>query len=321
MAYKTPLYPEIEPCQHFFLQTGSAHSIYVEVSGNPDGLPVVFLHGGPCSGTRPIQRRFFDPHKYRIILFDQRACGRSLPFGDLQNNTTQDLIADMERIRQHLGISKWLLFGGSWGAALALLYAQQHSQRVAGMILRGVFLARQKDLDWFIREGAGRIYPEQWQCLQACIPAANSSQDLIAGLNKTLWDENASVCIRAAQAWSDWGSQVAVGADFNAQPVAEADRQKLLQQTRMELHYAAQRYFIAENQILAHCGALQAVPAIIIHGRYDLVCPLESGHSLHQALPDAEFQVLPHAGHIAEGKEMLAALLAASDKMAKQLLD
>ena len=167
------LYPELTPYHHFFLETGSKHQVYVELSGNPEGFPVIFLHGGPCSGTKPDHRRFFNPEYYQIILFDQRGCGQSLPFGELEHNTTQDLIADMESIRQTLAIEQWLVFGGSWGAALALLYAQQHTEQVAGLIVRAVFLARQADLDWFAQDGANRIYPEQWQKLIDSLPAVS----------------------------------------------------------------------------------------------------------------------------------------------------
>ena len=180
-----PLYPEIEPFNTFFLETQSQHTVYVEQSGNPDGIPVVFLHGGPCSGTRSGQRCFFDPELYHIILFDQRGCGLSLPFGELENNTTQDLIEDMERIRVQLNIKQWVLFSGSWGSALALLYAQQFTDTVAGMVIRGVFLARQQDLDWFVREGASRIYPVQYQYLLDSLPEKN-----IDALYTALWGED-----------------------------------------------------------------------------------------------------------------------------------
>lgn len=308
------LYPEIEPFNTFFLETGGLHRIYVEQTGNPDGIPVVFLHGGPCSGTRPGQRCFFDPDVYHIILFDQRGCGLSLPFGELENNTTQDLIADMERIRQQLNIKQWLLFSGSWGSALALLYAQQYTEYVSGMIIRGVFLARQQDLDWFVRDGVSRIYPEQYQCLLDSTPGHN-----IDLLYTTLWSDDELAVRRVTQAWIQWSSKVAVGEDYQKVDQPEHVTQKMVDQVKMELNYARNQYFITENQILENCASLQNIPCIIIHGRYDFVCPMAAGLSLSKALPKAEFRILEHAGHIAQGDEMIDALVDASDQMATRL--
>jgi len=342
------LYPEIQPYQTFFLETGSQHAVYVEQSGNPDGIPVIFLHGGPCSGTKPDHRRFFNPELYRIILFDQRGCGQSLPFGELENNTTQDLIDDMERIRNHLAIEQWLVFGGSWGGALALLYACQHKEKVMGLILRAVFLARQQDLDWFAKEGVNRIYPEQWQRLIESVPG-QSRGNLVQGLCDVLWGEDEVAQRRAAKEWIAWGSQVCLGNDYQPSSKGEHATEKTVKQARMELHYAKHHYFIndcadaggttprmeeveqckeqlpratrgavaEENHILDSCGALDKIPIVIIHGRHDFVCPMEAGYSLHKALPNAEYIVLPNAGHIAQGEEMINALVAATDKFAR----
>ncbi len=306
------LYPEIPPYDTFFLETGSKHAVYVEQSGNPDGMPVIFLHGGPCSGIKPDHRRFFNPEHYRIILFDQRGCGLSLPFGELENNTTQDLIDDMERIRQQLAIDQWLVFGGSWGGALGLLYTQQHQEKVAGMIIRAVFLVRQQDVDWFAKDGANRIYPEQWQRLVESIHE-QGRENLVQGLCDTLWGEDEVAKRRVAKEWMAWGGLVALGNEY--QPGAQSDHvtEKMVKQVRMELHYAMHRYFIRENQILENCAALYNIPIIIIHGRQDLVCPIEAGMKLHQALPHAEYIVLPNAGHIAQGSEMIDALVSATD--------
>jgi len=385
-AMKT-LYPEIHPYQTFFLETGSKHAVYVEQSGNPGGIPVVFLHGGPCSGTKPDHRRFFNPELYRIILFDQRGCGLSVPFGELENNTTQDLIDDMERIRNQFAIEQWLVFGGSWGGALALLYACQHKDRVMGLILRAVFLARQQDLDWFAKDGASRIYPEQWQRLIESVPEQNRD-NLVQGLCDVLWGEDEVAQRRAAREWIAWGSQVSLGNDYQPGPKGEHATEKLVKQARMELHYAKHHYFIndcmdaegttprmeeveqcreqlpttprmeeveqcreqlpttprmeeveqcreqlpraptvgalgdagavaGENQILDSCGALDKIPTVIIHSRHDFVCPMEAGYSLHKMLPNAEYVVLPNAGHVAQGAEMIDALVAATDRFAE----
>jgi len=300
------------------LETGSQHLVYVEQSGNPNGIPVIFLHGGPCSGTKPDHRRFFNPERYRIILFDQRGCGKSLPFGELENNTTQDLIDDMERIRQQLAIEQWLLFGGSWGAALALLYAQQHQDKVLGMILRGTFLARQQDMDWFLNNGAGLIYPELWQQLVESIPV-HWRDNLLAGLCAAVWSEDITLQQRAANAWMTWGAQVALGNAYQPGSANEPVTEDMINQVRMELHFAKHRYFIAENQILDNCKQLSNLPTIIIHGRQDLVCPMEAGVSLHKALPHADFTDLANAGHIAQGDEMIDALVNATDTMANRL--
>ena len=312
------LYPEIAPYHTLFLETDSPHSVYMEESGNPEGIPAIFLHGGPCSGTKPDHRRFFNPELYRIILFDQRGCGLSEPFGELEHNTTQDLIADIERIRQRLHIDRWLVFGGSWGAALGLLYAQQHADRVLGMILRGVFLARQSDMDWFVKNGAGRIYPEQWQRLHDSIPA-HGRENLIQGLCHAIAGEDEVTKRRVAREWAAWGGQVALGNAFQPEQEGEHVTEKMVRQAAMELHYAGNRYFIEENQILDGCERLRDIAAIIIHGRHDLVCPMEAAMKLHQALPDAEYIILPHAGHIAQGEDMIDALVSATDRFASQL--
>ncbi|MGY6275910.1 prolyl aminopeptidase [Methylomonas sp. MgM2] len=306
------LYPEISPFHRFFLETESVHRVYVEQSGNPAGIPVIFLHGGPCSGTKPDHRRFFDPDRYHIILMDQRGCGQSLPFGELAGNTTQDLLMDMERIRQQLRIDRWLLFGGSWGGALALLYAQRFPQHVSAMILRGVFLARRADMEWFLHNGVNRIYPQRWQDLLDGI-GSKPDDDVLQRLYKAVFGSDIEASQSAALQWQTWSGQVALGNEFLQSGSSIGDTE--IKQVQMELHYAKNHYFIEENQILQHCDVLQDVPAIIIHGQNDLTCPLEAGWRLHKALPHAKFVVLPNAGHVAKGADMIDALVSASDEM------
>jgi proline iminopeptidase len=310
------LYPEIPAYHSFFLETGSKHSVYVEQSGNPNGFPVIFLHGGPCSGTKPDHRRFFNPDYYQIILFDQRGCGQSVPFGELEANTTQDLIDDMERIRERLNIEQWLVFGGSWGAALALLYAQQHTHRVSALVIRAVFLARLQDMDWFIKNGVRLIYPEQWQRLISCIPEAARANPL-QGLCDVLWGDDEIAIRRAAREWMAWGGQVALGNAYQDSTHDSHVTDKMVQQVRMELHYAKNHYFIKDNRILEQSYKLSTVSTIIIHGRQDLVCPIEAGLALHQAMPHAGYVVLPNAGHIAQGDDMINALVDATDNYVK----
>lgn len=311
------LYPEISPFHAFLLVTDSLHRVYVEQSGNPAGIPVIFLHGGPCSGTKPDHRCFFDPERYHIILMDQRGCGRSQPFGELQDNTTQDLLEDMERIREQLRINQWLLFGGSWGGTLALLYAQQYPQRVSGMILRGVFLARQTDMDWFLYDGVSRIYPQRWQDLLGSV-AAQSGDDVLHKLCDAVFGNDEDAAKRAAQQWQLWGGQVALGNEFQVD-VSRSVEDNDVKQVQMEMHYARNAYFIAENQILQHADLLPVVPTVIIHGQNDLTCPLESGWQLQRLLPYARYIVLPNAGHVARGEEMIDALVSATDGMARLL--
>ena len=309
-----PLYPAIAPFHHFYLKIDNLHSLYVEQSGNPQGIPVIFLHGGPCSGTKPHHRCFFNPKHYHIILMDQRGSGQSLPFGEIEKNTTQHLIDDMEAIRKKLAIEKWLLFSGSWGSTLALLYAQQHSQHVLGMILRGVFLARQKDLDWYTKDGAGRIFPEKWEQLSHCTPHLTEN-NFLNDLHKGIFGTDKTIQQQIAKAWSEWGGQVALMQQYREDKENTERSEKMIQQAQMEIHYAHNNYFINENQVLDNCNRLQAIPSIIIHGRNDLVCPLEAGLSLHRALPKAEYIVLANAGHIANSEEMINALVDATDKM------
>lgn len=308
------LYPEITPFNTFYLPVTAGHSLYVEQSGNVNGIPVVFLHGGPCSGTRPSQRRFFNPELFHIILFDQRGCGQSKPFGKIAGNTTASLITDLETIRQHLDIERWVVFGGSWGGALALLYAQQFKTRVEALILRGVFLARNQDMDWFIKDGANHIYPELFEDLLAALPA-HAVKERVETLYQTVLGADEKAAVNAAKAWEAWGSQLALGEDYNPEG-EKGDENQLVAQVKMELHYTKNHYFIEDNQILNQCATLTDIPVVIIHGRQDLVCPLAAGWQLARALPQASLKILPTAGHIAQGDAMVDALVTAMDDLA-----
>jgi proline iminopeptidase len=313
----TPLYPEITPFQTFWLATENTHQVYIEQSGHPQGIPVIFLHGGPCSGTKPDHRRFFDPDRYHIILMDQRGCGLSTPFGRLEDNHTQGLIDDMEAIRQKLGLNQWLLFGGSWGATLALLYAEHHPDKIMGMILRGSFLARKTDMDWFFSSetGVSKLYPERWQILETTLKPKDLQTPFDAMVEQ-VFSEDPKIAQAATKQWQDWGGQVALGNEFQLSDTQPSEKDIL--QTRMELHYAKHHYFIDENQILTYCHRLQHIRTILIHGQLDLTCPLESAWRLKEALPHAELIILPNSGHIAKGDEMVDALVQATDRFADQ---
>lgn len=313
------LYPEIEPSASFSLEAGDGHYIYVEECGNPEGIPVVFLHGGPGSGCRPYHRRLFDPARYRAVLLDQRGAGRSTPAGNLAGNSTGRLLDDLELIRNALGIQRWLVFGGSWGAALGLLYAQQHPDRVSGLVLRGSFLARQRDLDWYLHDGASRLYPERWEEVVKTLPLP-AGADLLQAMKEVFLGSDELAKLRLARAWAQWGAQLTLGPEFDPAEVESRSPTLLLHQFAIELHYALNRYFIAENQILDQCDRLPDVPVTLIHGRFDLVCPPEAALSLKERIPGAELQILPQAGHSGSCAAMIDALVAAADRMAARLL-
>ena len=310
------LYPAIDAHQHYRLHPDSNHKVYVEEAGNPEGIPVIFLHGGPGSGCNENHRRYFNPDKYRIVLFDQRGCHRSQPLGETKQNTTQDLLADIERIRARLGIDKWLVFGGSWGATLALLYAQQHPERALGLILRGAFLARRKDLAWFGEQGASMIFPDYWQEFTDLIPEAERD-DLVAAYHARVHGADRKVCETAALAWSKWAGRLVTylfSDDYT--PVAV---DKVVSEVLIETHYAKYGYFIAENQILDNVASLPAVPIRIIHGRRDLTCTMDASWSLHRALPKSELIIVREGGHLAGEPVMTDALVTATDEFAERL--
>ena len=311
------LYPEINASNSYRLKVDPVHTIYVEEAGNPRGIPVIFLHGGPGSGCNENHRRYFNPKKYRVVLFDQRGCHRSTPAGETKNNSTPDLLQDIERIREHLGIEQWLVFGGSWGATLGLLYAQSYPSRVLGMVLRGTFLARQKDLDWFGRKGASMIFPDYWQDFTGIIPDPERS-DLISAYYARVHGADREARETAAMAWSKWAGRLVTyllpGADYTPGDVGKTVREVLI-----ETHYAMHRYFIDENRILDNAALLPPVPVRIVHGRRDLTCTLDASWSLHRALPDSELVIVKEGGHLAGEPVMVDALVTATDDMAKRL--
>lgn len=312
------LYPALEPCQVHAVPVEEPHVLHVEEAGNPQGLPVVFLHGGPGSGSRPYHRQFFDPARYRIVVFDQRGAGRSRPAGCTEANDTQRLIADMERIRQSLGIDRWLVFGGSWGATLGLVYAQTHPERVSGLILRGTFLASQRDLDWFFRDGVRHIFPDAWEELVAPI-SLPEREDLIGAYHRRVNSEHPRERLEAARAWSQWTGRVVTYTLPAGASGAPQDQDRLLQEARIELHYALHRYFLRPEQILNDAGSLPSVPVTIVHGRRDLTCTVEAAWRLHRALPAAKLVIVAEAGHLASEPAMVDALVTETDWMAEAL--
>jgi len=311
------LYDPTEPYAVDRLDVGAGHEIHVEQAGNPAGFPVLFLHGGPGSGCNENHRRYFNPAHYRIILFDQRGSNRSTPRGEVRSNTTPLLLQDMESIRKHCGVEQWLLFGGSWGSTLALLYAQAHPRRVRGMILRGIFLARERDLFWFARDGVSRIFPDEWErFLDAMSP--DERLDPMTACLKHVLGEDPVLRERFALAWSRWAGQVATWLLPEAPP-AEPDIEATVQQACIEMHYAKHRYFLGENQILDNTGAIPRVPVRIIHGRRDLTCTLDAAWALHRKLPDAEFVIVRDGGHLASEPPMVDALVTATDAMLERV--
>ncbi len=312
------LYPDIVPYKTHQIKVDAPHVLYVEESGNPDGIPVLFVHGGPGAGCEIYHRCFFDPNLYRIILFDQRGSGRSTPHAELENNTTQALIADMEVIREKLEVNRWVLFGGSWGSTLSLVYAETHADRVMALIVRGIFLTRQKEIDWFYQEGASRIFPDYWQDFIAPI-AENKRDNLLKAYYEKLTGENEIAQMQAAKAWSVWEGRTAT-LKANKNVIDHfGSVHTALSLARIECHYFMNDSFLEENQILNNADKLQNIPGVIVQGRYDLICPMESAWELHQVWPKAELKIIADAGHSATEAGMVDALVSATDEMAKNL--
>ncbi|MVW74545.1 prolyl aminopeptidase [Pseudomonas xionganensis] len=314
------LYPEIKPYARHEMAVQEPHVLYVDESGSPDGLPVVFIHGGPGAGCDAASRRYFDPNLYRIVTFDQRGCGRSTPHASLEHNTTQALIADMEQIREQLGIDKWVLFGGSWGSTLALAYAQAHPQRVHGLILRGIFLCRPEEFHWFYQEGASRLFPDYWEDYLAPIPPEERG-GLMQAFYKRLTGPDQIAQMHAAKAWSTWEGRTATLRP-NPQVVDRfSDSHRALSIARIECHYFVNNAFLEPNQLLRDMPKIAHLPGVIVHGRYDVICPLDNAWALHQAWPNSELQIIRDAGHSAAETGITDALVRAADELAHRLLN
>ncbi|MFF2556874.1 prolyl aminopeptidase [Nocardia sp. NPDC058058] len=312
------LYPPIEPYERGMLDVGDDQRVYWEVSGNPDGKPVVFLHGGPGGGTAPYHRQFFDPAAYRIVLFDQRGCGQSTPHiadgASLEANTTWHLVADIEALRTHLGIERWQVFGGSWGSTLALAYAQSHPERVTELILRGIFLLRRKEIDWYYNGAAGFVYPDEWEKFLAPVPVAERGSDLIEVYHRLLHSPDEKLATDAAVAWSTWEGATS---SLLPQPdrVAEtADPRFALAFARIENHYFHNRGFLDDGRLLRDIDRIAHIPGVIVQGRHDIVCPAVSAWDLHQAWANSELHMVPDAGHAASEPGITHHLVEATDK-------
>lgn len=312
------LYPEIKPYATHRLAVDKPHQLYIEECGNPEGLPVVFVHGGPGAGCEPYHRRFFDPNVYRIVLFDQRGCGRSTPHADLTGNATPALVADMEVIRQHLKIDKWVVFGGSWGSTLGLVYAQAHPEMVAGLILRGIFLCSRREIHWFYQDGASRIFPDYWEDFLRPIPEAERG-DLVRAYYKRLVGDDEVARMAAAKAWSLWEGRAATLQLSKSVVDHFARPSTALSLARIECHYFMNDSFLEDDQILRNAHRLADIPAIIVHGRYDIVCPVENAWALHRAWPQATLKIIADAGHSASEPGTTDALIKATMTLSHRL--
>jgi proline iminopeptidase len=311
------LYPPVAPFNSGFLQVSDIHELYFEECGNPAGKPVVFLHGGPGAGSNAAVRRFFDPARYRIVIFDQRGSGRSRPHASLEDNTTWHLVADIEELRQHLKINCWQVFGGSWGSTLALAYAQTHPEVVTELVLRGIFMLRPQELQWFYQEGASRLFPDYWLDYVAPVPV-DERDDYIAAHYRRLTGDDQAAMAASARAWSVWEgvtsnllvSEAAVGR-FQSDEFA-------LALARIEAHYFVNHGFLkSPNQLLENIDRIRSIPAVIVQGRYDVVCPAETAWELHQAWPEADFRMVPDSGHSAFEPGIVHELVEATDRFAK----
>ncbi len=310
------LFPPIDPFDQRMLDVGDGHRIYVEQCGNPKGIPVIVLHGGPGGGCSPAMRRYFDPAEYRIVLFDQRGCGRSRPHASIKANTTWHLVADMERIREALGIDRWIVFGGSWGATLALIYAQTHLDRAAYLVLRGVFLMTAAELKWFYGGGAGQFFPDQWERFIAAIPE-DERDDLIKAYNRRLFSGDIPQETRFARAWASWEN--ALASIEHEGPIGESPADYARAFARLENHYFINEGFLErDGQILHNLPLIADIPATIVQGRYDMICPPASAWTLAERWPRAELRMIPRAGHALSEPGISAELVRTTDALARR---
>jgi proline iminopeptidase len=312
------LFPDIKPYATQRFAVDELHTLHVEECGDPRGLPALFLHGGPGAGCEPMHRRFFDPERYRIVLFDQRGCGQSTPHAELRDNTTWHLVADIEKLRVHLGIDRWVVFGGSWGSTLALAYAETHPERVLGLILRGIFLCRDRDIHWFYQAGANRLFPDLWEHFLAPIPAAERA-DLLHAYHRRLTGTNELERLRVAKAWSVWEGATLTLESSPAVVEHFAEARRALGLARIECHYFVNHCFMDPDQLLRDAGRLRGIPGVIVHGRYDVVCPMDNAWALHQAWPEAELRIVTPAGHAASEPGVVDALVTATQSFAGRL--
>lgn len=311
-------YPPIEPYRQGQLSVSSIHTLHFEEVGNPQGKPVVFLHGGPGGGTVPFYRQFFDPDRWRVVLFDQRGCGRSQPHAELAENTTWDLVDDIERLRSHLAIEQWTVFGGSWGSTLALAYAQRYPQRCMGLILRGIFMLRPKEIRWFYQDGASYIFPDAWEQYLAPIPEAER-HDLVTAYYRRLTSPDATIRQQAARAWAIWEASTSYLIQ-NPQTIERFSNDEFADAfARIECHYFTHGgFFDPPDQLLQNVATIRHIPAVIVQGRYDVVCPMASAWELHRAWPEAELVIVANAGHSATEPGILSALIEATDRFANR---
>lgn len=307
-------YAELEPYRTGMLRVSDLHEIYYEESGNPKGKPAVFVHGGPGGGTDAKQRRFWDPAVYRIVLFDQRGCGKSTPYAELRDNGTWELVSDMERLREHLAIERWQVFGGSWGSTLALAYAEKHPERVTELVLRGIFLLRKQEIDWFYQQGASVLFPDAWEDYLAPIPPEERG-DLLHAYHRRLTGDDVELRRSAARAWSLWEARTSCLYP-NADVIAKLGSDEIsLAFARIECHYFVNKgFFHTDAQLLEDAPRIRHIPTVIVQGRYDVVCPMESAWALHRALPDADLRISPDAGHSAFEPGNLHELVLATDR-------
>ncbi len=308
------MYPDIQPYAHGYLNTGDGHQVYWELCGNPQGKPAIFLHGGPGGGCSTAHRRLFNPQRYKVLLFDQRGCGRSTPHAGLEHNTTWDLVSDIERLRiEVLEADSMLVFGGSWGSTLALAYAQTHTARVSELIVRGIFTIRQKELQWFYQEGASHLFPDYWEDYLAPIPEDERS-DLINAYHRRLTGSDRAVQLQAAHAWTQWESRTISLLPSAAHQQDHASDESALAFARIENHYFVNRGFMEEGQLLSRAHLLHGIPGVIIQGRYDVCTPACTAWELHKAWPQAEYHLVNDAGHAFDEPGILAKLLQATDQ-------